>query len=687
MGHNNHDGVAIVTFRTAKNRVVYDFEVYPNFLCVGIIQYDKGIKSMVEVSETNNQYLQLSYIIESLRGSSIMIGYNNVGFDWPIFEAIRVGIAKGIVDWKGLCSIAYSKCDEIISDGNKAQKHPDEFSHLKWKHQIYDPIVPQLDLFLLHHFDNKMVSLKTLEFNMGMEHVRSLPIKAGTITTRDEQLELMDYCLSYDCVATVEFLNRSLDKIDMREEYTKEYGYNFNSASDSKMGSVFMDRKLRDAEIDTKHKVGGKWVNKGTPRPLIKMTDVILDINEFRTPEFRAVKDFLLTMELTKTKEVFLDLPTSELGELRNYLDPAHVKRGMTRLGKVFPERLKDLHCTLNGFTFVFGTGGLHASVEKEWFDCKDDETIDDIDVASFYPSLAIVNGWFPEHLGAEFVRIYSAMLADRKRYPKSTHYLINIALKLTLNGTYGNLISKYSFLYDPLMAMRITINGQLHLVMLAETLMLEIPDLIMIQANTDGLTFKSKKKYAAKVREIVKAWEKKTKMEMVYASYSRIWLVNVNNYIAEYAETGKLKQKGFFEHDYESYGAWHKNFGNRCIAKAATAYLVHGVPINWSLATNPKAMDFMSTAKVTGESRVVYGDESQPIQNNTRFYYSKVGLPIRKIMPPLAKAPEKWRLMALTKKDMPTQPCNNALTIDHNNIDISWYEQEATKLCDMIHK
>ena len=674
--------MGITTYRTANTRIVYDFEVMPNFFCMGGINVDTGKRYMIEISETNNQFDHLMVMVELLKFDGIMIGYNNIGFDYPILDTMIRAINAGTTDWLELCTVAYNKAEEIVEDGKKAKKNPQKHGLLRWRHRVRIPLVAQLDLFLLWHFDNKQVSLKTLEFNMRREQVKSLPIKPGTWTTREEQLDLMKYCGEDDCGATLQFLNHSLGKIDLREDYTKQYGVDFTNFSDSKMGSVFMERKLTDAGIKLSDwdDAKGKYVTKGSPRKFMPMTDIILDINNFRTPELQSLLVYLKTMTLTKTKEVFNNLPTSEMGDLANYLDPRYTKKKLKRLGKVFPERVKALHCVLNGFTFVFGTGGLHGSVENQGFVCASDEMIIDVDVTSFYPSLAIQNGWYPEHLGAEFVPIYAGMLADRKRYPKKTHYNINLALKLTLNGTYGNLINSHSFLYDPLMAMRITINGQLHLAMLAETIMLDVPGMTMIQANTDGITFKIKRSQEQQVRAIVSEWERLTKMDMEYAEYSRMWSLNVNNYIAEYSGSGKLKQKGVFEHEYEKFDLWHKNFGNRCIAKAAVAYLAHDVPIEWSLMTNLDTYDFLSTAKVTGETKIFYGDD-QPIQNNTRFYYSKVGQPITKLMPPLPKKPDEWRHRPLTAKGVPTYPCNTTTNIDRSNINMEWYIEEVKKI------
>jgi hypothetical protein len=58
---------------------------------------------------------------------------------------------------------------------------------------------------------------------------------------------------------------------------------------------------------------------------------------------------------------------------------------------------------------------------------------IEDWDVESYYPSLAIVNRLYPEHLGEEFVKVYSDMKNDRTSFKKGTPE--NAMLKLALNA------------------------------------------------------------------------------------------------------------------------------------------------------------------------------------------------------------------------------------------------------------
>ena len=100
------------------------------------------------------------------------------------------------------------------------------------------------------------------------------------------------------------------------------------------------------------------------------------------------------------------------------------------------------------------------------------------------YPSIAISQGYYPEHLGPRFVEVYQQLKDQRLLHKKGTPE--NDMLKLALNGVYGASNDQFSIFYDPRFTMQITITGQLALAMLAERLSGVAR---LIQCNTDGIT------------------------------------------------------------------------------------------------------------------------------------------------------------------------------------------------------
>ena len=185
------------------------------------------------------------------------------------------------------------------------------------------------------------------------------------------------------------------------------------------------------------------------------------------------------------------------------------------------------MNVVVKGLEYVFGTGGIHASVENSIFRSDDDYVIIDADVSSMYPNIAIANRVYPEHLSEKFCDIYESVYHERKKYAKGSAE--NAALKLALNATYGNSNNEFSPFYDPQYTMTITINGQLSLCMLAEKFM-TIPNCTIIQCNTDGVTVKIPRSQKELYDSICEQWQKTVGLELEFAFYDTInWANSVN--------------------------------------------------------------------------------------------------------------------------------------------------------------
>ena len=134
------------------------------------------------------------------------------------------------------------------------------------------------------------------------------------------------------------------------------------------------------------------------------------------------------------------------------------------------------------------------------------------------YPNIAIANKVYPLHLTAKFCDIYEAVYKERKLYSKGSPE--NAALKLALNGVYGDSNNQYSPFYDPQYTMTITINGQLSLCLLAERL-IEIEGCTLCQVNTDGVTVRLPRESLDEYERICCQWEKDVGLQLEYADIS----------------------------------------------------------------------------------------------------------------------------------------------------------------------
>jgi hypothetical protein len=556
-----------------------------------------------------------------------MVGFNNVGYDYPMLHYF----------WShGGCTAAdlHRKTVEIIFASNE-----DRFANMIWPK---NRLVKQIDLFKIHHFDNKakMTSLKAIEFNMRLDSVEDLPFKPNERLTKEQVPVLLDYN-HHDVVATKAFYLETLPAIELREALSKEYNKDFINHNDVKIGKQIFETKLQNQGVDLYEfgEFGRK--PKQTKRDSINLAECVPNYIRFKDVGFNKILDHFLTTTITETKGAFDNLST----------------------------RFK-------GLGFDFGTGGLHASVNNKVFKSDEEYVIIDADVTSMYPSIAITNRYFPEHLGEKFIQVYSDLKEERLKHKKGTPQ--NAALKLALNGTFGATNDKFSVFYDPKCTMQITITGQLCLAMLADMLSDTIPDIQFIQANTDGITTIMKRSDIDWYNTVCKTWEKITGLDLEYVNYDKMFIADVNNYLAV-TDTGKIKRKGKYSYEPQ----WHQNASKLVVPMVAEKVLLEDVSISKTLNEWPDIMDFMCRVKVPRSSYLVGETDGAEYTypNMSRYYVANGGAKLTKIMPPLKKNPEKWRRIGV-ESGWRVNICNHVKDIKLP-IDYNYYCQEVEKLVE----
>lgn len=609
---------------------VYDIETFPNVFTLAVESAEVPLRWMYEISDVRNDSREIVAFLHYLAATkSRMVGFNNLGFDYPVLHTL---MKMGRSD----AATLYAKAQAIInsqdSDGSR------------WVHLVSpsDRYVEQIDLYRIHHFDNKAraTGLKVLEFNMRSESIEDLPFKVGTALGRPE-VEVLKRYNQHDVAQTKKFMHLTGDMIAFREKLCALHpGKDWINFNDTKIGKEFFTLKLEEAGVPCYDFGPSGRTPRQTKRPVIHLRDAILPWIAFQHPELTRVLNWLKEQSITETKGVFNDLVAS-----------------------------------VDGFSFVFGLGGIHGSVESEVVESDADHVLVDLDVTSYYPNLAITNGFYPAHLGKQFCVIYKNLFEQRKSYPKKSAE--SAMLKLALNGVYGDSNNQFSVFYDPLFTMSITLNGQLLLCVLAEGLM-QIEGLRIVQVNTDGLTVRVPRANKWLVDTASAAWQQRTGLNLEEAIYKAMFIRDVNNYLAVY-ENGSVKRKGAYEYEME----WHQNHGALVVAKVAEKVLIDGAPIRETVENWPEMMDFMLRTKVPRSSHLAIerdGVTSQ-LQNITRYYIAKGGGHLFKWMPPLAKKPNEWRKIGV-ESGWGVQPCNKIEDAGKLPVDFDYYIREVEKLC-----
>lgn len=264
------------------------------------------------------------------------------------------------------------------------------------------------------------------------------------------------------------------------------------------------------------------------------------------------------------------------------------------------PKEMKQT-IKIGNTVYKMGIGGLHS--QEKNIDYID---VEDWDVASFYPSLIMALGLYPEGLGPIFLHHYQQLIDKRLIAKRVGDKTTNETLKVTINGSFGKLGSKYSCLYSPQLMIQVTITGQLVLLELIR--LLEEQGINVVSANTDGIVVKGD------ARHVVAGFELLTGFDFECTKYKRYFGINCNNYAAIKYDNS-VKTKGSF-----SKSSLIKNPDNAIIAEAVIQSLL-GVNGETYIRNCKDITKFLQVRTVKGGG--IYNGEY--IGKVVRYYHSTI--------------------------------------------------------------
>ena len=630
------------------NVLIYDIETMQELFLVCLYNPETQQWHEFQVSKNTNQIDSFVRFIEA-HPEHYFVGYNNLRFDAQVVEWI-IRNHNGWHEQSALevCAMIAQKAADIIHDANF-----DVFPEYKEEWLSFK----QIDLFKLHHYDNKnkRVSLKRLEFEMDLDNIEEMPIHHTKTNMTDDEIELtIDYCRN-DIYATYEFylitigetehpLYKGNNQIELRQDIEAEFGIPCLNYSDSKIG----DEMIKKFYCQEKGIQYNELPKKGYFRKQIKMSNCIADYVVFQTPELQA---FLKRM-----------------------------KKNVFGLQDDFKESIE-----FYGNTYSFMKGGLHTENKPKIFEADDENKILDWDVSSYYPAIIISNGRYPQHLGKEFLRGYKAMFDKRlelKPLAKTDKKIKGIvgALKLAVNSVYGKSSDMQNWIYDRQLTMFTTITGELSLMMLIEAY--ELSGIRIISANTDGVTIMVTNELLQKMHEINKWWMDLTTYELEDTNYKKIIFSTVNDYLAIKTD-GEIKKKGDFLTDFEL----HKNKSARIVPIALEHYYVNGVPVGDTIRNHTNIYDFCLRQKASKDFHYEgHSKENKTIYNKLiRYYVSNTGEKLMKIKNPDCdtNAADASQVEA---GEWVMHVCNK-LSKDHplDNINYDYYIEKAERIIEKI--
>jgi len=523
---------------------VCDIEQFSNFHCATFLDRDNtdNVRAFVIYDDQNDSEAYYNFLKNEVSG---LIGFNIINYDYPLihfFMNLMEGYGLNRLSSQQLTGLLFEESNRIIKE---------QYSAIYEK----DVRIPLLDLFKIHHFDNKakITSLKEVEIAINFENVQDLPFEPDHHVLFDEVDEILGYNLN-DVKATYEFYLLTKDGVDMRKKLSNRYRINLRNANDPKIG-----QEIFGHQIALKKRIPYKYLKElRTYRHSIKFRECILPYIKFNSIEFNTLLLKLQATEIESTYGTF------------------------------------DESVIYKGFKYDYGTGGIHGCIAPGIYKSENGYIIIDIDVKSYYPNLAIQNKIFPQHLGIEFVHIYEELFKQRLKAQAEGDKATNSGLKLALNGTFGKSNDKFSLFYDPKYFISITINGQLLLSMLAESFADNLDDLTILQVNTDGITVKIHENQRDKLNKLCENWQTITGLILEYKEYKQMVIRDVNNYLAIDSDD-KPKYKGCFEIIPMQNGAvaYNKNWSMRVVPKALDAYYRYGTPVEDFIRNHDNIYDF----------------------------------------------------------------------------------------------
>lgn len=603
-----------------KTVVVYDIEIFYNvFTCTCFNTETKKVV-VFEISRRKNDLNELIGLFSN--SNYIFCGYNNKHYDDVIINLILRD--KNIISsftYDKLCKGLYKFSKGIISE-----QQPAGYKELK-----YAKYFSSFDLLTMLFSQKLRVGLKEMQVTMQYPNVQEFEGDFDSSLPDEEIDKMLEYNLN-DVMSTNELLNRCIAAIELRLGIEEEYGIDVLSKDGMTIGTEILKTKYLQA-------TGKSWYeikDLRTPCDIIDLSKVIFDVVHFETPKLQE-----LLVELKQQK----------------------VSAGRDGYNK---------HFLLGNLEISVGVGGIHSKNDPEIIIPKENELLLDSDVNSLYPSLIISYGLVPPHLGKEFLEIYAQVREERLYAKRHKQKIKNETLKLALNGATGNYQNEHSWLYSPEAVMKIRMNGQLLLLMLAERLM-KVGARI-IQINTDGILYTIPK--GVDYQKVLTEWEQETNLTLETDEFERFYQYAINDYLGvlkgynETKDKSLLKKKGLFI-DTVSLG---KGMQPMIIPKAINAYFADGIPIENTIRASKDINDFLTYQKVGKQFNVMLGDKK--ISSINRYYASIGGYHIYKVSKDGGKA-----VSLLTKSGLKIVNDLTGLTEFPKDINYQYYISEARKI------
>lgn len=577
---------------------------------------------------------ELYPLLNWLQYEADYFGYNNNKYDRLMLSALLMYYNQFDKPSK-LIEFLYDTSQRIIRNSDNDVLWQDNFTNMLMKNRLNFRDLDLFQIFRLDHFHKslKQTSINIKWYNLLEYHMppiseldvnyyyrltenRGLSIEQLNRLYRDSferylhpswKKEMEEYN-DNDVFICCELVRMNQEEIRLRYMISKEYEINVLSASRSTIADkVIVKLYSKFTGLHPK-----RFIDTKTIRRKIEVSEILSDKIQFLSPQLNDLLQSLRSLVLR-----------GEKGEFERTF-------------------------TYAGTSYTLATGGLHSNEIPAIYVADDKQTIVDRDVTSYYPNLIRSLKVCQKHLNPKaWFRIADTIVDERTEHKhlakdkslsliqQIKHFTAAACLKIVANaGIFGKMGSEKSFLCDKKAMYKVTINGQLFLLMLIERL--EDAGIHVISANTDGIVTIVPKGLEETADNICHWWEKHLGLELEFTSYSKYITEGVNSYLTVKTD-GKKKFKGrmnpkMYLEDLS------KGYNSPIVAKAVTEYFINGTPVMETLRNSKSILDFCRTQNVNRKYYIEYThvvDHKmvvEEVQRNTRFYVSLTGGSLMKV-------------------------------------------------------
>ena len=546
----------------------YDIEVFPNLFCATFKNVGTSEIRVFTIFEEINQLEDLRFFLDR---ELLLIGFNNLMYDGAVINYL-------------LSQTYYREITEDIFEFSSSMINSERFSYNPQFRQYQFPKnvkFKQMDLMKIMAFDKLGVGLKQVAINLKWHRIQDLPLPYDHVVKREELELIHDYNLN-DVLITEKFYYSILPQIELREKLSVLFETDLMNASDSRMANNILENFYT--------KQSG------------------LDI--------RQIKDLRTKREQLFLKECIapnIEFKTNYLKRIKREIEDTLVRKDT---GFKYSKTIN-----FGGVEYELGVGGLHSVDFPAKFIGTDEYRIFDKDVASYYPSMMIVNNIIPSHLGEDFIKVLEKITKERLS-AKKTDKVKADGLKITINSIFGKLNSNTFWLEDAKAMLSVTVSGQLYLMMLIEELVLN--GIEVISANTDGVVSRVHVSKMEIFKQVGENWQNKTGFILEDTEYDVYSRQDVNNYLTK-KHDGEIKSKGRYVYKADL----KKGYRHPVVPRAMYEYLANGIPVEETIRNHKDILDFCVSQKSGSDFQMEYHKDDgsvEMLQKNNRFFISLNG-------------------------------------------------------------